>query len=94
MEIRITPSEDLEQGTYLLPVRLKMKTDGIKLSTEEDHLIFVIKAMGNVPSTDKGNGIVIICYVECNKYNPLNAGEWTLRNSGKQLIDIVHLFCR
>ena len=48
--------------------------------------------MGDIPSTDKGNNIVTICYVECNKYNPLNAGEWTLRNSGKQLIDIVHLF--
>lgn len=92
MEIRITPSEALEKGTYLLPLRLKMKTGGIKLSTEEDHLMFVVKAMGDIPSTDKGKGIVTICYVECNKYNPLNAGEWTLRNSGKQLIDIVHLF--
>lgn len=92
MEIRITPSDNLEKGTWLLPVRLKMKTDGIKLSSEEDHLIFVVKVMGDIPSTDKGNNIVTICYVECNKYNPLNAGEWTLRNSGKQLIDIVHLF--
>ena len=92
MEIRISPSEEFEKGTYLLPICLKMKTDDVKLSTGEDYLMFVVKAMGNVPSTDKGNGIVTICYVECNKYNPLNAGEWTLRNSGKQLIDIVHLF--
>lgn len=92
MEIRITPSDNLEKGTYVLPIRLKMKTDGIKLSNKEDCLVYVIKVMGDIPSTDKGNNIVTICYVECNKYNPLNAGEWTLRNSGKQLIDIVHLF--
>ncbi len=92
MEIRITPSDNLEKGTYVLPIRLKMKTDGIKLSNKEDRLVYTIKVMGDIPSTDKGNNIVTICYVECNKYNPLNAGEWTLRNSGKQLIDIVHLF--
>lgn len=92
MEIRITPSDNLEKSTYVLPIRLKMKTDGIKLSNKEDRLVYTIKVMGDIPSTDKGNNIVTICYVECNKYNPLNAGEWTLRNSGKQLIDIVHLF--
>lgn len=92
MEIRITPSDNLEKGTYVLPIRLKMKTDGIKLSNKEDRLVYTIKVMGDIPSTDKGNNIVTICYVECNKYNPLNAGEWTLKNSGKQLIDIVHLF--
>lgn len=92
MEIQITPSHNLEKGTYLLPVRLKMKTNDVKLTSRENHLTFVIKVMGDVPNTDKENGIVTICYVECNKFNPLNAGEWTLKDSRKQLIDIVHLF--
>lgn len=92
LNIQITPTQELPKGTYLLPIRMKMKTDGVKLSSSDDHRIFVVKCLGNTPSTDKGKGIVTICYVECNNFNPLNAGEWILKNSKKPLIDIVNLF--
>ncbi|WP_329903912.1 glycosyl hydrolase family 18 protein [Porphyromonas pogonae] len=41
---------------------------------------------------EKGSAIKTICYVEVNDNNILNAGEFTMKKSGKPFVDIVQIF--
>ena len=91
--VTLRPGELLVEGsTYVLPLAVESRTEGIKISADSKNYLLFVKALGERPSTDKGTGIVTICYVECNSNNPLNTGEWTVRKSGKPLFDIVNLF--
>lgn len=91
--VTLLPSESLEQGrTYVLPLNTEVLTEGVRLSADSKSYLLFVQVKGKLPSADKGTGIVTICYVECNSNNPLNAGEWTVRRSGKPLFDIVNLF--
>ncbi len=91
MTVTLTKDETIVDGTtYALPVGVKSVSGEVNMK-EDGYLLFV-KALPARPSTDKGTGIVTICYIECNKNNPLNAGEWFLSRSGKPMIDIVNLF--
>lgn len=90
--VNLRPGDALTVGTtYVLPLRVELRTEGVQPVDSKGYMLFV-KAVGALPSTDKGTGIVTICYVECNGNNPLNAGEWRLRRSGKPIVDIVNLF--
>lgn len=93
LALTLRPDATLVPGeTYVLPLSLESRTAGIKPSADSEQYLLFVKALGERPSTDKGTGIVTICYVECNSNNPLNAGEWRLRRSGKPIVDIVNLF--
>lgn len=45
-----------------------------------------------VPTADKASGIKLFSFIEVNDTNPLNNLNFTLKNSGKPLVDIVVLF--
>lgn len=92
LNLTISNSDEFQEGTYILPLRITKISEGIKLSENNDRIFIVVRNNGSRPSTDKEGGFVTICYIEVNGHNPLNAGEWTLATSGKQLIDIVNLF--
>lgn len=93
IDITVKKSELLEEGKiYALPISIDSISDGVKLASENKSYIYLVKLLDGIPSTDKGTGIITICYVEINNNNPLNAGEWSLRTSGKPLVDIVNLF--
>lgn len=92
LDLKIDPS-GLETGkTYILPVTFVCSTPEVTVSDDDKVVYFLVKALGERPSTAKASGIVSIVYIEVNGYNPLNAGEWTLATSGKQLFDIVNIF--
>ena len=91
--ITVKKNSALETGkTYMLPVVVESVTDGVKLSAGDESYMYCIKVLGQIPDNTKNSGIVTICYIEANEANPLNTGEYTLKTSEKQLIDIVNLF--
>lgn len=92
INMTIHKPDNIVDGTYILPIKVNKISGNIELAKGEDTLILLVKIYGDRPSTDKPGDFVTICYVEVNGNNPLNAGEWTLASSGKQLIDIVNLF--
>lgn len=90
LDLTVSPDGLVPGQTYLLPV--KLSGQDVQISGTDGIRYFLFKAMGETPSTAKPSGIVSIVYVEVNGYNPLNAGEWTMASSGKQLFDIVNIF--
>lgn len=93
LRVGITPGGTLAEGeTYAVPLRLVSETEGVGVSASQGTYIFWVQVQGKRPSTDKGTGMITVCYVEVNDNNPLNALEWTCKRSGKPLIDVVNIF--
>lgn len=91
--VGVKPGGELEIGkTYALPFSVEVQTEGVELSENSGSSVLFVKMLGELPSTDKGTGIVTICYIECNDYDLRNACEWRLAKSGKPLFDIVNIF--
>jgi hypothetical protein len=91
--ITVKKSGVLQVGkTYVLPLAIESVTDGVKLSAGSENYMYFVKVLDKIPDNRKSTGIVTICYIEVNEGNPLNVAEYTLKNSGKQLVDIVNLF--
>ncbi|WP_227005983.1 BT_3987 domain-containing protein [Marinifilum sp. N1E240] len=80
------------QKTYVIPVRVEVKSGSIKLSEKESVYLIFVKDLSTIPTVDKASGIKIISCMEVNDTNPLNNLCFTLKESGKPLIDIVILF--
>lgn len=76
--------------TYLLPVAAHSVTEGVKGGEVSNMLL--VRYVGEMQNAAKDPDIKIISCMEVNDANPLNNMEFTLKNSGKQLIDIVILF--
>lgn len=85
----------LEDGkTYLLPLKLEVKTEGVKVSEEDNHLVYIIKKSDSVlePNCYKGEDAVRnFVFFEVGEANPLNALEF-LREDNKLFFDYVVLF--
>lgn len=93
VEIRLNASEGLVKGQiYALPIRIDSEDSGFKFLPDRQSKTLLVRYSGDIPSTDKGTGIITIAYVECNSNNPLNAGEWTLKTKKTPIYDIVNLF--
>lgn len=91
--VQFTTSDALSaQRTYVIPVRLEIKSGSIKLSEKESVYLIFVKDLSTIPTVDKASGIKIISCMEVNDTNPLNNLSFTLKESGKPLIDIVILF--
>ena len=93
LRVGVKPGEGLAEGkTYAVPLRLTSATEGVGVSASEGTCIFWVQVQGTRPSTDKGTGMITVCYVEVNDNNPLNALEWSCKRSGKPLFDVVNIF--
>lgn len=79
-----------ENKTYVIPISISINNANLA-NNNASYLIFV-KDITNVPDCKKSTGIEIISCMEINDTNPLNNLSFTLKNSGKPLIDIVVLF--
>ncbi|MCQ9641437.1 fibronectin type III domain-containing protein [Chryseobacterium sp. WG14] len=55
-------------------------------------LMAMMLQSGSLLNAQQLNNPVGICYVEVNNNNMLNAGSYTLQNSGKQLFDVAIIF--
>lgn len=77
---------------YALPISAEVTAGGVALAKNNQSYIFLVKPMGAIPSSDKGTGMKAICYIEVNDENILNAGEFTMKSSGKPFFDVVNIF--
>lgn len=88
--ITITASSELIVGTtYLLPLSVKSNSTGEQIKSSR---VSLIKNIGKTSDCNKPNGLKIFNCMEINDANPLNSLEYTLKGSGKYLIDVLILF--
>ena len=93
LRVGVKPGKGLAEGkTYAVPLRLTSATEGVGVSASEGTCIFWVQVQGTRPSTDKGTGMITVCYVEVNDNNPLNALEWSCKRSGKPLFDVEPIY--
>lgn len=93
MRITVRWAEGLSEGkTYAVPVRVTPPDESVRMNRGEDVYMLLVRNMGSIPDASKASGIKILSCMEVNDTNPLNNLEFTLRNSGKMLFDIVVLF--
>ena len=76
--------QGVDEGTYLLPVKFSSTTEDVIVQDGDAVKYFIVKLLGDIPSTAKETGIISIAYIEVNGFNPLNAGEWVMADSGKR----------
>lgn len=88
--VRFRTGDALNQETYVIPIAVSSE-GGVKQTEESNYLIFV-KDFSKIPDCNKSTGIKIISCMEVNDTNPLNNLCFTLKSSGKPLVDIVILF--
>lgn len=91
LQISFDRSKLSENIQYMLPLHIAGLPDGIQPSSSEDSYTFIVVNKGDRPSADKGTGIKTILYFG-NDSNPLQANEYTMRDSGKPFFDIVCMF--
>lgn len=85
--------EELEtDATYVIPLRAEIKSGGVKPAAEESTLLIFVKDYTKIPDCNKASGIKIISCMEVNDTNPLNNLCFTLKKSGKPLVDMLILF--
>lgn len=92
-EVEFETTEILaREGTYVIPVKAEPVSGNIKLSETESNFLIFVKDLSKLPTAEKSTGIKIISCMEVNDTNPLNNLCFTLKGSGKPLIDMVILF--
>lgn len=79
-------------GTYVIPVSAKIASGSASLSETKSQFLLFVKDISKLPNCHKSTGIKIISCMEVNDTNPLNNLCFTLKKSGKPLIDMVILF--
>lgn len=78
--------------SYVIPIKITAKSGGLKLTTEESNYLIFVKDLTGIPDCNKSTGIKIISCMEVNDTNPLNNLCFTLKKSGKPLVDILIIF--
>lgn len=91
LEVAIKSSDALVAGeTYVVPVTVK--ANGLALSKSAANYLIFVSDYSKVPDCNKPSGIKVISCMEVNDTNPLNNLCFTLKSSGKPLVDMVILF--
>lgn len=85
-------ADELEMnGTYVIPLSVK-GAGGVEASAEKGDFVYVVRDITKMPNCDKGTGQIVISCQETNDANPLHNLCYTLKKSGKYVIDQVILF--
>lgn len=85
-------ADQLEKnGTYAIPLTVK-GTSGAETSADKGDFIYVVRDISKMPNCHKGTGQIVISCQETNDANPLHNLCYTLKESGKYVIDQVILF--
>lgn len=85
------PAATASTAVYLLPLKVVLPLEGTS-KTRESHYFLLVKDERVSGSAAKASGIKIFSCPEVNDTNPLNTLSFTLKKSGKPLIDAVILF--
>ncbi len=94
VEVKFKTTDNLKSDvTYVIPVSTRINSGKAKLPiTGATYLLIFRKELNAVTACSKASGIKVISCMEINYTNPLNNLCFTLKESGKPLIDIVILF--
>ncbi len=101
IDITIATDGNLESGkTFAIPVRVSLNGPAALGSVDESYIILVkdVTALGDCSKTwidDDGvehEGIKIFSVMEVNDTNPLNNLRYTLKKSGKYMVDALVMF--
>ena len=91
--VNIKSDDSLEEGvTYVIPISTELKSGEVKLSEGSSNFLIFVKDYSSIPDCNKSTGIKIISCMEINDTNPLNNLCFTLKKSGKPLVDVLILF--
>lgn len=95
LDVQLFGSDNLDpQQTYAIPFKVTV-TNG-KLANNEHSYMVLVRDCTRFPGSDKTYqgkpGMKVIACVEINNHNPLNVMPFTLKDSKKQLVDMVVLF--
>ena len=86
-----TANELEKNGTYAIPLSVK-GAGGVEASADKGDFVYVVRDITKMPNCDKGTGQIVISCQETNDANPLHNLCYTLKESGKYVIDQVVLF--
>ncbi|MBQ6176240.1 MAG: DUF1735 domain-containing protein [Bacteroidales bacterium] len=92
LDLTLDPFDDKEEATYVLPLKAVTTTDGVKVSEDESHLVYLVKNMSWQSSVIRKEGEKkIINWIEVNNTNPLNMLQFETED-GRLLTDYVVFF--
>lgn len=80
------------EKSYVIPLKVTTQSGDLKLTEEESTYLLFVKDLTGIPDCNKASGIKVISCMEVNDTNPLNNLCFTLKNSGKPLVDILIMF--
>ena len=84
-------ADNLEKnGVYAIP--LTVKGGSAETSVEKGDFVYVVRDISKMPDCHKGTGQIVVSCQETNDANPLHNLCYTLKESGKYVIDQVILF--
>ena len=93
MAVTLRTDERIDPAVeYAVPLRASVQTEGVAMDEGADWHLLVVRNAGTRPDGAKESGIRTIVYVEVNDCSPLNAAQYTLKQSGKPIVDIVNIF--
>lgn len=78
--------------SYVIPIRIKVTSGDLKLSPKEEIRLVFVKDLTGIPDCHKASGVKIFSCMEINDTNPLNNLSFTLKSTGKPLVDVLILF--
>lgn len=88
VKIGYSTADNLKKdGTYAIP--LTVKGSGAATSAEKGDFIYLVRDITKMPNCHKGTGQIVISCQETNDANPLHNLCYTLKESGKYVIDQV-----
>ena len=94
LDVVFAPADTTEleaDATYVVPLKATA-SDGVAISEQEDHCIYLLKNLSYVGTADKGpDAKKVFAYFEVNDTNPLNVLLWEMED-GKLAIDFLVLF--
>ena len=79
-------------ATYVIPLKATTQTEGVNVSENESHLIYLVKNRAHQASSARKPGEKsVFCFLEVNDTNPLNILQWETED-GRLLVDYVCFF--
>ncbi len=78
--------------TYIIPLKATSLTEGVSVSEEESHLVYLVRNCSHLSDAGRKPGEKsIFCFLEVNDTNPLNILQWETED-GRLLVDYVVFF--
>lgn len=85
--------EQQVNATYVIPLRAEVVSGELEINTEDSEYLIFLNVVENPGDCNKGDDrSKVLCVLETNDVNPLNALSFKLKDSGKYFYDIVVLF--